>query len=63
MTDAERKEAMNSRTRRLCPPNAREVFVRHCTEQRLVSAGEGVMSICFLIHPDVTMKEFFEERL
>ena len=59
-TDTERKEVMNNATRRSCLPGAREVLVRHCDETVSLSAGEHFGSVCHIIHPDVTLKEFFK---
>ncbi len=60
MTDAAIKEKINASTRRSCLPGAREVHVRHCNEQVVLEAGERSRGgICHLIHPDVTVVEFF----
>ncbi len=60
MTDAAIKEKINASTRRSCLPGAREVHVRHCNEQVVLEAGESPWGgLCHLIHPDVTLVEFF----
>ncbi len=60
MTDADMKEKINASTRRSCLPGAREVHVRHCNEQVVLTADDASRGgICHLIHPDVTLVEFF----
>lgn len=54
------KERINQRTIQSCLPNARTVYVRHCNEEVLLLAGESPWGgLCHLIHPEVTLKEFF----
>lgn len=59
MTDAERKEYINNSTRRTCLPDAKTVYVKHCEEQVSCDGHSPWGGICHLIHPDVTLKEFF----
>ncbi len=60
MTDAAIKEKINTFTRRSCLSGAREVYIRHCNEQVALEAGESPWGgLCHLIHPDVTLDEFF----
>ena len=50
---------LNKMTRCRSNSNAREVYVRHCTEEVVFRKGEGIGDICHLVHPDVTLVEFF----
>lgn len=59
MTDAEIKEKINNKTRRMSLPDAKIVYVRHCNEQVPVGDKNPSGGICHLIHPDVTINEFF----
>ena len=54
------KDKINAATKRSCLPGAREVYVRHINESVALEAGESPWGgICHLIHPDVTVAEFF----
>ena len=53
------KEQINDKTRRACLPGAKEVYVKHCNEQVSIKGRSPWGGTCFLIHPDVTLKEFF----
>lgn len=60
MTDPERKEIFNKYTRLTSRHGAREVYVRHCAEDiPCLAPPDKLGSVCPLIHPDVTFKEFF----
>ena len=60
MTDAYSKEMINNMTRKLSSPDAKVVYVRHCNEKVPLDGRPGLCgSICHLIHPDVTLAEFF----
>ncbi len=53
------KEKINDSTKRSCLPDAKIVYVRHCAEEVSCSGRSPWGGTCFLIHPDVTLKEFF----
>lgn len=60
MEDNEIKQKINAYTKKSCLPGAKEVHVRHCNEQVPLDGLPGLCgSICHLIHPDVTVAEFF----
>ena len=61
MLDDQIKERINRDTKRSCLPDAPEVYVRHCTEQVPIQGQSPWGGTCFLIHPDVTVKEFFND--
>ena len=50
------KKRLNDMTRKASLPDAKEVYVRHCTEEY---PSEGFARTCPLIHPDVSLEEFF----
>ncbi len=56
------KEKINEISRKTCLPDAKEVYVRHCTEEVSITGRSPWGGTCFLIHPDVTVKDFFGER-
>jgi len=56
------KEKINKMSRRSCLPNAKEVYVCHCSEEVVITGRSLWGGTCFLIHPDVTVQEFFEEE-
>lgn len=60
MTEAAIKESINQRSRQSSLPDAPEVYVRHCNEQVDIKDRSPWGGTCFLIHPDITLKEFFE---
>jgi hypothetical protein len=55
------KEKINEITRRHCLPDAKTVYVRHCTEEVSIEGRSPWGGTCFLIHPDVTVLEFFSK--
>ena len=55
------KEKINEMSRRSCLPSAKNVYVRHCTEEVSIGNRSPWGGTCFLIHPDVTVQEFFSE--
>ena len=59
MSNAEIKQKVNASTKRSCLPDAKEVAVRHCTEEVFVEGRSPWGGTCFLIHSDVTVSKFF----
>ena len=53
------KKRLNDMTRKASLPDAKVVYVRHCAEE-YPCKGMGVT--CPLIHPDVSLEEFFEYK-
>ena len=62
MTEAEIKEKINADTKRSCLPDAKEVYVRHCTESVSCKDISFWGGLCFLIHPDVSLVDFFSVK-
>ncbi len=59
MADVEKKERINSMTQRSALRDAPRVYVKHCEESVNIEGRSPWGGTCFLIHPDVTLEEFF----
>ena len=53
------REKINEMTKRASLPDAKIVYVRHCLEEVPLDGHNPWGGICHLIHPDVTVEEFF----
>ncbi len=60
MDDMITKSKLNASSRQMAVPGAKEVYVRHMCEEVLVEDRSPWTGTCFLIHPDVTLEEFFK---
>ena len=56
MKVTELKKRLNEQSRKRSLPDSEEVYVRHFAEK---VSSKGMGRVCFLIHPDISLEEFF----